>query len=312
MHEKDPGTKRRFRRNMLAVSLMLLAISLVFFASMPREPRYEGRALSAWLADLDVSIRQRLPKEQSTELRAQKQKKRAVAEEAIRQIGTNSLDSLIRMLKAKDSNLKQLQQAWASKLPWIKIRVRAASEQRHLANEAFRILGPTAEPAIAALIRMLEERDEVEVPITTEALVAIGPKVVLPLRIALTNQIARVQNAALGVLSEPQLAPHAKSAVPEIVKCLGATSAGVRYVAAFALGEIRTEPALVVPALVDRLGDTNTYVRAHAVLALGKLAGESKAAVPMLRRLLDDPEESVRSTTTKVLMEIDPESVMHP
>src|SRR5436309_7286928 len=154
---------------------------------MSMGPKEQGRArsLNSWLHDLDSSIQERLPVEQVRVLMAEKQRKREAAEEAIRQIGTNALPALITMLRSKDSKPKEKLFVWSTKQPISWLRSQGASERRWLANEGFRVLGEEAEPAIPVLIEMLKDRDEVGVPVTTDALMAIGPKAFLAIICAL-------------------------------------------------------------------------------------------------------------------------------
>ena len=175
-----------------------------------REPVYQGRPLNAWLHELDVSVkRRRLPVEQVRVLLEEKQKKREVAEKAIREIGTNALPVLITMLRSKDSKQREKLFVWSTKQPFSLLRLQSASEQRWLANEGFKVLGEKAESALPALIAMLKDRDEYEVPITTDALSAIGPKAFLPVITALSSQDYRVRIGALFALEEigPQVPP---------------------------------------------------------------------------------------------------------
>ena len=265
--------KMRFRI-LLAALLAVVLGGLAWKILLSREPVYQGRSLNSWLHDLDSSIQERLPVEQVRVLMAEKQKKREVAQEAIRQIGTNALPALITMLRSKDSKLKEKLFVWSTKQPISWLRLQGASERRWLANEGFRVLGEEAEPAIPVLIEMLKDRDEVGVPVTTDALMAIGPKAFLAIICALTNQDYRIRIGALFALEE---------AAPKV------------------------SPAIVVPVLVERLTDTNAVVRSLAVFTLGKYASAAKAAIPGLLKALNDPNTERRSDVAKALKQIDPE-----
>jgi HEAT repeat protein len=204
---------------------------------------------------------------------AEKQKKREAAEKAIRHFGTNALPMLIALLSSKDSKQREKLFIWSTRQPISQFRMQGASERRLLANDGFGVLGETAEPALPALIKMLKDRDEVEVPITTEALRAIGPKAFLPVINALTNQDDRVRIGALFALEE--IAPS-------------------------------MPPDIVIPALAVRLTDTNARARCLAAFTLGKCGSAAKAAIPDLLKALNDPSGNVRVDAATALKQIDP------
>jgi hypothetical protein len=262
-------------RILVAVLLVVFLGGLAWEVLLPHEPVYQGRPLSAWLHDLDTSIKERLPIERVRVLMAEKQKKREVAETAIRHIGTNALPTLITMLRSKDSKPREKLFVWSTKQPISQLHLQGASERRWRANEGFKVLGEKAEPAIPTLIEMLKDRDEVEVPITMDALGAIGPKAFLPLINALTSQDYRVRIGALFALEE--FAPQ----VP---------------------------PAMVVPALLGSLTDTNARARSLAVFTLGKYGTAANAAIPGLLKTLNDPNAHVRLDAAMALKQIDPEA----
>jgi hypothetical protein len=269
-HSDCMGNKGRI---LVAVLLVVVLGGLAWEVLLPHEPVYEGRPLSAWLHDSDTSIKERLPSEKVRVLMAEKQKKREVAEKAIRHFGTNALPMLIALLSSKDSKERERLFIWSTRQPLSQFRLQGASERRWLANEGFRVLGETAAPALPALIEMLKNRDEVEVPITTDALSAIGSKVFLPVINALTNQDDRVRIGALFALQE--IAPL----VPTDI---------------------------IIPALVIRLTDTSPRARSLAAFILGKYESAAKAAIPDLLKALNDPDGNVRIDAAKALKQIDP------
>src|SRR5437016_10682709 len=110
-------------RILVAVLLVIILGGLAWEVLLPYEPVYQGRPLSAWLHDLDTSIKERLPIAQVRVLMAEKQKKREVAEKALRHIGTNALPTLITMLRSKDSKQREKLFVWSTKQPISQLRL---------------------------------------------------------------------------------------------------------------------------------------------------------------------------------------------
>jgi hypothetical protein len=68
------------------------------------EPVYKGRTLTSWLEDLANAHAQMVPS--STLTRSVLTLREAQVKEAMRQIGTNAIPTLLRMLRMKDSAFK--------------------------------------------------------------------------------------------------------------------------------------------------------------------------------------------------------------
>src|SRR5437899_940581 len=97
------------KRGRAIASVVLLAVVAfaAFFALRPREPVYQGKRLSEWLADLNCAGRGQINQE---------------AENAIRQIGTNALPFLVTDLCTLDSSCKLGLMRWYNKWSPIKLR----------------------------------------------------------------------------------------------------------------------------------------------------------------------------------------------
>src|SRR4051812_24470518 len=115
--------KQRIRSTVLsragiATALFALVGGILLFAFWPsREPAYAGKPLSYWLRQDFWSIRGgKGPSPQ--------------AEDAVRQIGTNALPTLIRMLRARDSRLKLALMNWSAKQSLIKFEFSSSWERR--------------------------------------------------------------------------------------------------------------------------------------------------------------------------------------
>src|SRR5579863_7186021 len=93
------------RSKLLRVSLfglaVFLAAGLIVYLCIPKEPRYQGRTLSQWMADFTATSPSPTP-----------DPKREAAAHAVYQIGTNAIPWLLRWASAKDSKPKAAAIRW--------------------------------------------------------------------------------------------------------------------------------------------------------------------------------------------------------
>ena len=122
------------RSIMLAAFLILGALGLAWLLLQPGEPVYEGRPLGYWLEAYNYVVVDRPGREQ--------------ADEAVRHVGTNAIPTLLRLLRANDSDLKYKINEWASKQRVIKVKRIYARDENSEAFIGFRILGPEAKVAV--------------------------------------------------------------------------------------------------------------------------------------------------------------------
>ena len=136
--------KKRFPKFLASVlgGCLLGGIFIWYLYSHRRvEPVYEGKSLSLWLEDLD----------EETEFGVDvvtdgsgNDSILAPSGKAIRQMGTNALPVLVRMIGTRDSFYGEKSSELAKKWPEIKnlplIPKRSAAEERYLADKAFFLL----------------------------------------------------------------------------------------------------------------------------------------------------------------------------
>jgi HEAT repeat protein len=269
----------------------LLCVGLGWHAGRSREPVFQGKRLSAWLGDL--------PFGQPIETREQ-------AREAVPQIGTNALPALLTLLGSRDSYLKLKLIELLGKQSFVKVHLRTAFDRRLLAHYGLEALGPTAKPALPALIEQLNHGDMAGQTADTLARVG-GADALSPLTNALTHADKRVRYGV--VLALGQLGAEAERVAPLLLKALADADPMMRQSAALALGELGQQSGVAVPALIEALGDTSPDVRRGAAQGLRGYSNlsEAKAAVPALLKLLDDGNPGVRSYAAGALKQIDPE-----
>jgi HEAT repeat protein len=255
---------RKERRNLLLAALVAVALLgglawLIFRNHEPPEPVYQGKRLSEGLVtgwDGPTSL-----------------------EQAIHQIGTNAIPTLLRMLRAHDSKFKLKLIGLAQEQDLIEINYVNANDRNYVASAAFIILGTDASNAVPALIQIYKESFSESSQISTaRALWTMGMA--------------------------------AKAAVPVLLHSLANTNAStaIRANAADTLAQIQAEADLVVPTLIKYLKDPEPMVQEHAASALAWFGNDARPAVPALIDLLKNPDANVKTSAAQALKAIDPQA----
>src|SRR5436309_9706385 len=296
-----PLSSRKIDRRVAWSVLIIFLIVAWILISSGSEPRYQGRALSAWLEDLDQS------KAEGTREHAKAVLTRAAREAA---------PTFVKTLRTKDSQLKLMMIGLVQRQKILKLSFRTA-DMRHDAAVAefsrFRI------GAIPVLTNLLDDpRLAVQ---ATSSLSGTGPEAAVHLIGVLshTNDSVRIC-AALGLnniymnsvlfrnlVKTPgwQGDFPTNATVAALVKHLKDKTPNVRVVVAFALGNMREQPESVIPAFTEGLEETtNSQVRQAVADALGKYAQQAVSAVPSLERLVNDTDPAVRTTAERALSKI--------
>jgi HEAT repeat protein len=193
---------------------------------------------------------------------------------------------------------------------------------RGFAMNALAQLGPTAKPAVAALVaRLRRKHDPDEAAALSRlnelrgwslaenstvfaimALAALGPDAqaaVPPLIEALADPDPTLRRMAAHTLAE--IGPTAHAAIPALVARLSDPDPSVGSSAAGALG---TLGAVAVPALVEALDDRDTAVRQLAIAGLGQAGPAAATALPDLLLALADPDEEIRVPAAHALAQV--------
>ena len=140
------------RKRWCIMVVVLSAAVLALFCSQtpgPREPMFEGRALTSWL-DHHVASSAATPPYGSPGWKR--------ADEALRSIGTNAIPTLLTIVRAKDPPplaLKLIE--FAARHRWARINYRYAWQRHEEAEYAFRVLGTNGVSAVPELIKIYEE-----------------------------------------------------------------------------------------------------------------------------------------------------------
>lgn len=227
--------KKRFA---IAGGLLIATVfGVAFICAMWKEsePQYNGKKLSYWLKGFRTKS---LPP-----------RERGQFHDAIMEIGTNAIPTLLRMLGETDEGIKNRVLSFVSKHQLVKVQYRPAIEMHFDVLPAFSILGTNAASAVPELIGLYENASS-------------GDSKICPA-------------IALRTMRE-----HAQSAVPMLIKDFNHTNFQVRLQAVTAVMEIRGKPELAIPALCSVLKDPRYEIRVNALAALNRYGADARSAAP--------------------------------
>jgi len=230
--------------------------------SQEREPLYQGKRLSNWLANDDGS------------LEAERSAQRAVIE-----AGTNAVPTLLRMLRQRDSRLKRKVMDLAQRQRFIRVHCTRAESRNAGAWVGFSTLRASAAFAVPSLMEICDLKiSDPSQRYAVRSLTAIGPaaKRASPalLRAATSSDVivrAESLHALVSIHAEPDLA------VPALTRALSDPNSTVRFVACNSLAQVGDAAQQAVPVLVKTLGDPVRDVQHSAAAALKALDPEAAA-----------------------------------
>src|SRR5688572_9383128 len=134
---------------MFSRKVIIYALLLLILATLPiwifREPSYEGRSLSQWLADASSGAGN-----------IDNPDRTSSAAEAIRAIGPKALPHLVGMLSAGETLLGELHRELGGDLVIGTHRILSPWEKQRRGVIGLQILGPAAAPALPEILRLLE------------------------------------------------------------------------------------------------------------------------------------------------------------
>ncbi|MCI0536507.1 MAG: hypothetical protein L0Z50_14900 [Verrucomicrobiales bacterium] len=269
---RKPGRTVRI----LCATVVLLLGAALFYATRVRDPVYEGKRLSKYLAAFGggigfggVTMEIGEPDEFTEPGLVQSRCSDAHAYQAISSVGTNALPMLVRMLKSNDSRMRRWIWEKAEGNTFIRKHIRIKPPTDGFARQigalaAFRELGPRAAPAIPKIIPLLDDPDLAHV--TMVALRHIRPARERDI-LSLTN-VLRIRTKSLtgappsllhagAILTLATFGPKAAGATPLLLEYLNSTNGEVQAACAIALLKIGAPPEKVVPLVLEHLPTTN-------------------------------------------------------
>jgi hypothetical protein len=298
------------RRFWIAGALLLAALTICIVMVWPREPRYHGRSLSAWLAVLDDGEGGNgIVWDAKSPPAPTKQQLEAAA--AVRQIGTDALPALLRMLQTRESALVSIKQrlyVWLIQSGRARPTFQpdwhtAATRTRHLAALEIGALGPNAKPSASLIVPLFRKPE-----FSKEAalvLASLGQQGLRPLQSAITNNLAPWEGT-IAVWALAHFPTNGQAIVPDLLQGLTSKRPGFRATCAWALTRIQTDPEVAVQALTNHADEEG--MRYLCLKALANYGARATSAVPFLIDMLHSQKPSRRHDVLETLDAIDPEA----
>jgi hypothetical protein len=214
---------RRCGRILLVLLFVLLAAAAVLIVRRNAEPACAGRSLTEWV-QIYLTLDEGAPSAQAEQVQA-----------AIRQIGTNSLSTLVQWLAYDPAPRRTKVAGTARHLP-APVRhsrllrpflVDQSEERANTAATALRVLGPAAGPAIPELTRLMNDTNSLLVSRRAIWVLArTGKEALLPLTAVLDNR--QHPNRAFAVSCLADLGTNAAPAIPKLTQLLEDPDRAVR------------------------------------------------------------------------------------
>ncbi len=297
------GRHVRRGRRVLLVLLGCAVVAVIIAVAWPRErePVYQGKKLSEWMALY------------STSRPASPAQLEAAA--AVRQIGTNALPHLLRWIVRENPAWREKAVDWGERIlrPVSKslsfklsMRPRYASSPNHAAVTAmlgFKILGQEAKSAVPELARIVNGGRRQPAANAMQALAYIGQDGFPVLLTVVTNTTRSDRIHAVSAIAS--LSTNVPGVIPALVDCMRDSDWRISRVAGMQLSQERWAADLAVPILIRDLQSTNRCLT--SLISLERYGELARPAVPVLIELLNHTSLTVREVTTNALRVIAPE-----
>ncbi len=271
------------------VSFVLLAVIVLavvgFKAMQPKEPEYQGRRLSDWIADLNE------PPPKNTE-----------AEKVIKEIPEQVLpfveqrilrnrDPIPEALSANERFLMGIQNTIFGK--------RYSSEYQWAANfEALRILDTNSLPVLERLLFRPESHS------TAANLLANMDAIEVLTKGASTNQLASTRWNAINAFGG---IPGRKiEATDVLVPYLQDSNEGIAIAAISSIGDLQCRPEVVVPQLCNLLDKKSDLIAYNAAYALARYGTNAMMAIPVLQKMKASGSMLLQNGAEAALQQIAP------
>jgi hypothetical protein len=329
------SSRTKVTAGLLVLGVAAVIIGIVYIAS-PREPVYQGKTLSEWIAPFCRQTAKGLDApggpEHFEELEPVRQ--------AVRQIGTNGVPFLIARLNHRESGLHREARQLSEKQPYASLRLTDPNVSKIRAIRALANLASEARPAIPSLKAQLTDTTLSQHAVY--ALSGMGAEGMQALVDQYTNIPVPLRTEAALVIVSPgsmyrggpaTLISSAKKAdkvqtnqIPADILIQGLsqivkdTTSPFQTFAIERLGRYGPLASNAVPILIEILNGHNPRALQSTIIALGRIRSQAEVVVPALTNLLSDPELRIRMSAVSALREFGYEvpgvsqvpRVMHP
>ncbi len=278
--------KKRWKVAGISIAALVFAAGRLLWPAP--EPVYQGKSLSYWLHDTDVTWG------------GYWRLLRPEAKSAVRAIGTNAIPTLLKLVSARDAPLTGKINSFLMHVPWVSFRFETVSRKRMDASNGFLVLGPLGKDAVPGLLRMYtrtphdQEQRQTIVAIFGNMRSAAEdsvPYLVHDLANEPDNNLRASIAYSLGTIST-----RTEIVIPALIAALSDSAFHVRERAVDALGELHAQPESVIPALVAMLRNDNADLTYQVTVALGEFGPMARAALPIVKRMVFEGELQVSST----------------
>jgi hypothetical protein len=307
-------TVSKQRKVLVAFISVLAVVGLASVRFRASEPRCRDIPLSEWLALLRSYELREVSKyillDAAREVPG-RDKLGPQAADAIRQIGTNALPSLIAWMNVRQSPWKLTLAATLRKLPspvrpnklpgWLDYA--KDCDRASLAYTGFRALGPAAAPAIPDVAQIACDSRRLGSGNAVHVLVQIGKPAVPELARLLSTNVANPTRKDI-MFGLGFLGSNAAESVPAIAACLELSDEAMACVAASTLARIKRRSEIAIPALIKSLEDRRYEVRLAAVRALGDYGSDALPATAVLQSLCVQPDVQLGWEAKHALLKI--------
>ena len=288
------------RNRAIALVVLLAAIAVAaFFALRPRELVYQGKSVSAWIADLGSNDRQRIER----------------AHKTLVALGEPAMPYLAKTIETKESKFHSYYlQFWSSsKLPQSLQRllptpISHLHQARVNGVGVLGQMGPKASPAVSTLVRALGDADEGMRMMAAEALGKIGPEA-RPAIPALVNMLKESESFLRETATRSLIRigdPTGQAIEPLTALLNDKNNEMTRISAAIALWLLEGKSQPTLDLLRKNVDPIDWRTRLFTAGFLGEFGGAAKVSVPALLELLHDEHEAVREHAVEALRKIDP------
>ena len=296
--------------NRIFVFVLVAALAGVLFSVKWREPRYHLQPINSWLAEYGDGPENYKPSPE--------------AEHALRQMGSNAVPYLLKLLHSTNS-YSHYTFVWKPRLRfysgspgtwnrlstwWINTRYRfqrvtvPPGRDHWKAYLGFQALGPEGKSAIPDLIKLANDpstnstRSDDAVRFWKDrnsvARFAVWASNISPDGIPVFGPKVGAKNAAPfltdGEIAAWSLAAIGADSVPPLMKMLTNSAPQLRYRVAVALGMMGKPAEPAVPVLLKMLADPDFKTRSEAAEALGCIGEKSHLVVPALMKFLENKD----------------------
>jgi len=293
---------KRSRAIALVVLLALIIAVAAFFALRPHELVYQGKSVSAWIADLGSNDRQRIER----------------AHKTLVAMGEPAMPYLAKTIETKESKFhSHYLRFWSSrKLPQSLQRllptpISHLHQARVNGVGVLGQMGPKARPAVSTLVQALGDADQGMRMMAAEALGKLGPAA-RPAILPLVNMLKEDESFLRQTATRSLIRigdPDGKALEPLTALLNDKTNEMTLISAAIALWLLEGESQPTLDLLRKNIDPIDWRTRLFTVDSLGEFGGAAKVSVPALLELLHDENEAVREHAVDALRKIDPAAV---